>query len=121
MREIYLFIFVFVAILYLFVLFRAYWLYKIRTVHIDKVFKFVQKKVEAGSYNIIGEKYHNCIWEYSKMWSCFWIWDLRKMVSDRERFDELYRTPESDDLEAIRKKVIPSTHVANLAGNGGKR
>ncbi len=88
----------------------------------------MKKRIENGFYNanlyqvlFDFNEYADCIWSYDKIVFYFWIWDLRRMVIDRERFDELYRTPESDDLEAIRKKVIPNTHVANLSGNREKQ
>ena len=119
---------IFVIVFCVFMWFRIKWSYKIRKNNNDMVGELMKKKMKNGfhntkSYQVFFDfnEYINCIWSYDKIVFHFWIWDLRRMVIDRERFDELYRTPESDDLEAIRKKVIPNTHVANLSGNREKQ
>ena len=114
-------VFVFIIVFCGFLLIRNGWVYKIQMAHTDNAYALIRKKIGERLYDSkLSLMYYDCVWNSNKMLWHFWIWDLRKMVSDRERFDELHRTPESDDLEAIRKKVIPNTHVANLASNGEK-
>ena len=126
--DIFMIINIFIFVFCVFMCFRIKWVYKIRKNNTDMVGELMKKRIENGFYNanlyqvlFDFNEYADCIWSYDKIVFHFWIWDLRRMVIDRERFDELYRTPESDDLEAIRKKVIPNTHVANLSGNREKQ
>lgn len=101
-----------------FMLFRNNWVYKIRVKHCEAAYALMEKKIDDGSYDKVSpEQYYDCLWEYRKMAIRFWIWDLRKMVNDREKFDEVYET---DDLEAVKKTVVSNTHAAKLVANSSE-
>jgi len=108
-----------VAVFSVLMLFRNEWVYKTLMKHSKAVYVLMEKKIDDGSYSIVlSEQYYDCIWNGRKMFYHFWIWDLRKMVNDQKMFDEVYAT---DDLEAVRKRVVPNTHAANLTSGKGKQ
>lgn len=91
----------------IFMLFRNDWVFKLQLAHNTMVFELMLNKIgnrsrySPGAYN----EYYNCIWDYRRMLYHFWIWDLRKMVCDREKFDELvesnkWRVTSDDDVLA---------------------
>lgn len=71
-------------------LFRDYWVHKVRLAHHGLVGDFMSEKINDRTYTTeLQIQYHECIWPYYKILLHFWIWDLRKMATDQLKFDAL--------------------------------
>lgn len=76
----------------IFMLFRDYWVHKVRLAHHRLVADFMSDKINDGTYTTeLQIQYHECIWDYHKVLLHFWIWDLRYMVNDQLKFDALMK------------------------------
>lgn len=74
----------------IFMLLRDYWVHKVRLAHHGLVADFMSEKIDDRTYTSeLQIQYHECIWSYHKILLYFWIWDLRKMVTDQLKFDAL--------------------------------
>jgi hypothetical protein len=74
----------------LFMVYRNQWVYRKRKWFGEVVRKVTEEQVKKGTYDSERHlKYYDSIWDYNKMSNCFWVWDINKMVNDRELYQEV--------------------------------
>ena len=88
------------------VLIRGPWLFKVRGKYYRKAYAMLVSKIgkepatqeEMDELSQYSTGYYNAIWGFPRTLFCFWRWDLNKMVSDQEKFEEVANFSEEETL-----------------------
>ncbi|HBB36808.1 MAG: hypothetical protein UX02_C0003G0008 [Candidatus Moranbacteria bacterium GW2011_GWC1_45_18] len=83
-----------ICLIYFFI--RGPWLFRVRREYYRQVYSMLaSQKGEPKTQEEMDElskytsPYYDAIWGFSRTLFCFWKWDLSKMVSDKQKFDEV--------------------------------
>jgi hypothetical protein len=82
-----------VIVVLVFFVIRCTWLMVARFNYLAKLGHFVKNKNKENIPKLC-EMYFNILWQRWKMIFAVWIWDLKRMVYDKEKFDEVMNQEE---------------------------
>jgi hypothetical protein len=82
-----------VIVVLVFFVIRCTWLAIARFNYLAKLGHFVKNKNKENIPQFC-EMYFNVLWQRWKMIFAVWIWDLKRMVYDKEKFDEVMNQEE---------------------------
>ena len=95
---------------------HAFWLGKERKKFVNKSVRLVKDNIRKRKYSSQTEVDKDLIryaimtlWSFNKMYFRFWIWNLKKMVHDKEAFEEVEKFVEKSD-----NNVLPFKEKVNV-------